>query len=449
MPVIRSKNVVTPEGVRPAAIHIEKGVIRAVEPDHAPDAADSFVLPGLVDIEVHINEPGHAEWEGFWTATRAAAAGGFTTLVDMPVHSVPPTGTLEAWSAKRTSALGKCWVDCGFWGAATPGNIQELDLLWRAGVLGFRWLPLSTEPARVENGLKEVLLETERLRAPLLFHVEDVLPPSSGPVAGDAGEAAAAISYHDYLASFPPEAEQAAVERVIRLGQETHARIHISHLSASGAASLLGKGNGHSGASVAVTAGTNPHYLYFAAEDVPDGATAFKCAPPIRERNHQAGLWGALLDGSLDLISTGHSPAARDLRQGGFGQAWPGIASLQVALAAVWTARRPGVELIAKWMAERPADLAGLGHRKGKIAPGYDADFVIWNPQKRWMLMPQDLHHRQKITPYVGCQFQGEVEATFLRGRKIYEAGQFAPTPSGQILERRAHGSGAVKAPVP
>ena len=337
----------------------------------------------------------------------------------MPVHSTPPMATLETWSAKREAANGKLWVDCGFWGGVTPGDVRELALLWRAGVLGFH-----CSAGIGADELRSAMVELAKLDAPLLVHF-DSARLDGAPVE----------TYAGYLAATPVEAEVAAIRDVIAAARSTGARVHVLSVSC-GEAAQLARDAQQSG--VRVSAGTNPHYLYFAAEEIADGATAFQCAPPIRGRDQRDALWNSLSDGALGLIASGHSPVPKEKKQGGYAEAWPGVAGLQVALAAVWTARRPSFDNIAKWMSEEPARLAGLGDRKGRIAPGYDADFVVWNPQHKWMLMPQDLHHRHKMTPYIGSQLQGEVEATFVRGVKVFQGGQFSQSPAGRMIERNA-----------
>ena len=377
------------------------------------------MLPGLVDTHVHINEPGRSEWEGFETATRGAAAGGVTTLVDMPLNSVPATTSVEGFRAKIDAARGKCWVDAGFWGGVVPGNAAEIGPLMREGVLGFKCFlaPSGVEefPNVTEADLLEALGELDRSGAVLLVHAE--LAALLRPVSGDAQ------IYRNYLHSRPRAAENEAIALMIRAGGRT--KIHIVHLSSADALPMLRQ----AGMSVE----TCPHYLTFAAEDVPDGATEFKCAPPIRERENVERLWAALEEGTIGMVVSDHSPCPPSMKSGDFSSAWGGIASLQLGLAIMWNhVRRRGIapQRLVEWMSAAPARLAGLANRKGAIAPGLDADIVIWNPAAE----PGELHHRHKLTPYRRQEFPGAVEATFLRGHKIYERGHFAPAPLGAIL---------------
>lgn len=408
MLIVRSQRVVTSDGIRPAAIHIDlKGVIRAVEPDNSPELSDSVVMPGLVDIHASFHEPEHADWEGFHHGTRAAAAGGFTTVVEMP----GALSTLEDWSARLRAAQGKLWTDCGFW--ASPRDARESELLWRAGVLGFA--------TQDHPELRQEMHTAHALNAPLVVGL-------NAQGAAPAGE-----TYESVLAAYPPAEEASAVARIAEWSKETGARTHIACASSSAAVEGLRAARERR---VPVSIATHPHHLFFHAGQVADGATAFLASPPIREQAEQDALWSALEAGAIDLISSGHAPLPREQKQGGFSTAMPGISGLQVALAAVWTARRPPIENLVRWMSEEPARLAGLGHRKGRIAPGYDADLVVWNPQKKWMLMPQDLHHRHKMSPYIGAQLQGEVEVVFLRGAQIYAYGEFDDSPIGRVLER-------------
>jgi allantoinase len=422
--VIRGRQVYTPDGPLAASVHIAGGLIESIQPfSHstaAPvfDAGDLPVLPGLVDTHVHINEPGRTEWEGFRTATRAAAAGGITTLVDMPLNSVPATTSLEGLRAKIEAAQGQCWVDVGFWGGVVPGNTPQIEPLLAAGVLGFKCFltPSGVEefPNVTEADLRQALPELARLGAVLLVHAE--LPAWLG------GIAEPAAVYRNYLNSRPRESENQAIALMINLSQAFGARIHIVHLSSSDALPMLRQARAHG---LPVTVETCPHYLTFAAEDIPDGATEFKCAPPIRERENNQRLWAALEEGVIDMVVTDHSPCPPHMKSGDFATAWGGIASLQLSLASMW-GHCPAPKL-AQWMSTAPARLAGLAHRKGAIAPGFDADLAIWNPNAP----PAELQHRHKLTPY---HPRGAVEATFLRGQKIYERGSFVSAPFGAIL---------------
>ena len=445
--IVRGRRVITPEGERAASIHIRGGVITSISefdsittgtPIH--DAGELVVMPGLVDTHVHINEPGRTDWEGFSSATRAAAAGGVTTLIEMPLNSIPAVTSAAAYREKIAAAAGKLSVDVGFWGGVVPGNTAELCALWDAGVFGFKCflVPSGVEEFEhvTEENLREALPKLASLGAPLLAHAE--VP---GPIeAAERKLAKSAFRKHaTWLASRPREGEDQAISLLLRLCREYRAAIHIVHLSSSDSTSQLrrAKENG-----LAVTVETCPHYLTFAAEDIPDGATEFKCAPPIREGENRERLWAALGDGTIDLIATDHSPSPPQMKlheSGDFLRSWGGIASLQLSLAAVWTeARKRGypVTRLAEWLCAAPARLAGLSKRKGSIAVGYGADLVIWNPDAKFVVDPTALHHRHKITPYAGRELAGVVETTFLRGCKIYDWGEFALSTVGKVLRR-------------
>jgi allantoinase len=440
--------VVTPEGAGPAAIHIRDGVITAVSGfDDIPsgyavhEAGDSVVMPGLVDTHVHINEPGRTEWEGFSTATRAAAAGGVTTLIEMPLNSIPATTTAAGFYEKIATAAGKLWVDVGFWGGVGPGNVVEIRLLWEAGVFGFKCFLVSSGVEEFkevsEADLRAALPELAALDAVLLAHAE--LPGPIEEAVRKRPKGAPANEYATWLASRPRQAENEAIALLLRLGGEFKARVHIVHLSSSDAISQLRQAKSQR---MRVSVETCPHYLTFSAEEIADGATQFKCAPPIRERENREKLWTALWDGTIDFIASDHSPCLPEMKlreEGDFLRAWGGIASLQISLPAVWTeARSRGYALthLAEWMCRGPARLAGLEKRKGAIAAGCDADLVIWNPDAKFRVEPASLHFRHKLTPYAGLELFGAVGTTFLRGRKVFEHGQFSAAATGQVLYR-------------
>jgi allantoinase len=448
--IVRGKRVITPQGERAAAIHVRGGVIAAVSAyseipsgSTVHEAGDLVVMPGLVDTHVHINEPGRTEWEGFSSATRAAAAGGVTTLIEMPLNSVPATTTAAAFREKLAAAAGKLWVDTGFWGGVVPGNSEELQPLWEAGVFGYKCFLLPSgvdEFAHVTGAdLRLALPKLAAWGAPLLAHAE--LPEPIEQAVASLPKTASPRKYATWLAARPREAENEAVALLLRLGGEFGARIHIVHVSSSDALALL---RGAKDAGGKVTAETCPHYLTFAAQEIADGATQLKCAPPIRERENREKLWQGLGDGTLDFIASDHSPcppAMKLAEEGDFLRAWGGIASLQLSLPAVWTeagARGYAVTHLAKWLCEGPARLAGLAGRKGSIAAHCDADFVIWDPEAKFHVEPAQLHHRHKLTPYAGRELAGRVETTFLRGRKVFERGEFSAAPVGHVLHRGA-----------
>ena len=508
--IVRSRRIVLPDGVRPATIHIQDGKITRVGPyedwsdvnssgapaspsldgardgpEHVEgpkdgderqsegwateryDAHDLVVSPGIVDTHVHINEPGRTDWEGFDTATRAAAAGGVTTVVDMPLNSVPATTTAAALEAKRTAARGQCHVDVAFWGGVVPGNAGHLDELVEAGVRGFKCflVPSGVDefPAVDERDLRAALPIIARRSVPLLVHAE-----SPGLINSQSNQQSAIQNqqYSRYLMTRPPEAEVEAIRLIVRLAREFGAYAHIVHVASSEAADAVARGKADG---IDITAESCPHYLTFAAEDVPDGATEFKCAPPVREARHREALWNALIDGTLDLVATDHSPAPPALKcPGDFMKAWGGIASLELSLATVWTSAREEVSRLksqgseslngegylrsrtsmrletsdlrvdlcslAGWMSEGPARLAGLHNRKGRIAPGYDADLVVWDPDAVWTVDHSRLHQRHKMTPYAGRRLAGRVQTTFLRGTPVWRDGRLIAAGSGRLL---------------
>jgi len=444
---IRGKRVVTPEGVKAATVHIRGGVIVGVAgyDDISPgkavyDAGDSVVMPGLVDTHVHINEPGRTGWEGFRTATRAAAAGGVTTLIDMPLNSIPATTTAAALKIKRAAARRKCRVNVGFWGGVVPGNAGKLRALQRAGVFGFKCFLVPSGVPEFEcvgeSDLRIALPELAAMNVPLLIHAE--LP---GPMEKEAGKLSKADprKYKSWLQSRPPEAETEAVAMMIRLAREFNAQIHIVHLSSERSVALIRRAKQEG---LRVSAETCPHYLYFASRSIPNGATEYKCAPPIRDSRNNEKLWTALANGAIDFVVSDHSPSPPAMKRrsaGDFFLAWGGISSLQLGLPILWTAMRGGDDSLlhlARWMCSGPARLAGLEKRKGAIAAGYDADIVVWNPKKRFIVRPNMLQHRHKLSPYLNESLRGEVETTFLGGELIYDRGLFPKTPRGTLLRR-------------
>ncbi len=446
--VIRGRRVVTPDAIGPAAMYIRDGVIAAVGGyDDVPagaqlfDAGDHVVMPGLVDTHVHINEPGRTHWEGFETATRAAAAGGVTTLIEMPLNSIPTTTTGAAYQEKLIAAQGKLWVDVGFWGGVVPGNASEIRALADAGVFGFKCflVPSGVDEFSYvkEADLRESLPVLAELGMTLLVHSE--LPGPIERASAAVSAEAAPNRYSTWLASRPRQAENEAIALLVRLAREFKARIHVVHLSSSDALPILRDAK-RSG--VRITVETCPHFLTFAAEEIPDGATQYKCAPPIRERENREMLWAALSEGLIDLVATDHSPCPPEMKCSGTGdflKAWGGISSLQLSLPVMWTQlqkRGYSINHLVKWMCHAPAQLAGLAEQKGRIAAGYDADLVVWKPEESIRLEPSQLHHRHKLTPYAGQVLNGVVETTFVRGQKSYDHGEFFPTPVGAILQR-------------
>jgi allantoinase len=418
--VLRGRRVVTPTGVRAASVHVASGRISRVTgwdeaADGVPvmDAGDSLVMPGLVDTHVHVNEPGRTEWEGFETATRAAAAGGITTICDMPLNSIPATTTAPALRAKRAAAQDPAVVTVEFIGGVVPGNTAELEGLRDAGACAFKCF-LSPSgvvefPHVGEADLREAFPVLARLGLPLMVHAEDPAGLLSG---------GPAHRYADYLASRPVAAERAAIALLVRLMEWCPTPVHVVHLSSATSLDLVRDARGRG---LPLTVETCPHYLTFAAEEIPEGATEYKCAPPIRAGAEREGLWRALLAGEIDLVASDHSPCppAMKATQGDFFSAWGGIASLQLSLAAVWTgarARGAPPERVAEWMSAAPTRLIRAEERKGALAEGLDADIVVWDPDARFVVDPAALLHRHKLTPYAGRELFGVVRATYAGG---------------------------------
>ncbi len=436
--VFRAPRVITAAGEAARCVGVRDGRIAAVEPLDArleggrvvDLGADVVLLPGLVDTHVHVNDPGRTEWEGFETATRAAAAGGVTTIIDLPLNSLPPTVDVDALELKRKTAQGKAHVDVGFWGGAVPGNGGELRGLHDAGVFGFKCFLLHSGvdefPQLGVEELTEVLRRLRGFGAQLIVHAEDSDVIDHAPSAG--GD-----RYADFLASRPRGAENLAIAQVVELARWTGARVHILHLSSSDALPMIASARRDG---VEITVETCPHYLTFTAEEIPDGATQLKCCPPIREASNRELLWKGLADGVIDCVVSDHSPCTADLKRfdiGDFGVAWGGIAGLQVGLPAVWTqARQRGHALtdVVGWMAARPASLAGLRH-KGQIAVGYDADLCVFAPDEAFVVDEQKLRHRNPISAYHGRALAGVVYGTWLRGKEVT-----GMDPHGRLLRR-------------
>lgn len=438
-----SRRVVTPQGIRAGALLVDgekiRGVVGASEvPSDAisEDFGDLALLPGLVDSHVHINEPGRTEWEGFHTATRAAAAGGYTMLVDMPLNCVPATTSVSALEAKRRAAQGQSLVDWAAWGGVVQNNQAEIAALARAGVLGFKCFlvhPGIEEFTMVgERDLRLALPHVARTGLPLLVHAE--LP---GPIDAAAHPLRNAdwTRYANYLQSRPDEAELAAIRLMLALCREYKFRLHIVHLATASALEMLRTARAEG---LPVTVETCPHYLHLQAEAIADGATPYKCAPPIRDRANREQLWQGLHDGIIDLVVTDHSPcppALKRMEEGNFCSAWGGIASLSVALSVMWMeAQQRGFALhdIARWMSSHPAKLAGCDARKGQLATGFDADFVVFDPEAAFTVTNDRLHQRHAITPYLGEKLRGLVKRTYLRGQAVFFDGEFAGAATGR-----------------
>ncbi len=437
---IRSRRIQTPVGVVDGAVIVSNGKIEAVQQGShglanmkVYDAGELALLPGAVDTHVHVNEPGRTDWEGYESATRAAAAGGITTLVDMPLNCIPVTTSVKAFETKLAALEGKLTIDCGFYGGVVPGNTHEITPMVKRGVLGFKAFMVHSgiddfpdvKPHDLDVAMPEVALSG----VPLLVHAElegkvDLTPKKAGPE-----------PYSSYLKSRPRAWENDAIHLMIDKCRSTRCRVHVVHLSSSDAVPMLHQARQNG---IPITAETCPHYLTFTAEEIKDGDTRFKCAPPIREQENRERLWQGLKDGDIHFVVSDHSPCAPHLKlleRGDFEKAWGGIAGLQFGMSAVWQgAAERGLELahLVRWLAERPAALVGLSDRKGKIAVGADADFVVFDPNQQLTVKTGEIHHKHKVTPYEGRVMRGKVEATFVRGRLVFERGQFAGGPSGK-----------------
>ena len=442
-----SRRVVTPHGIKAAAVLVEdRRIIDVVPPDQLPaqipvkDFGEAAILPGLVDSHVHVNEPGRTEWEGFRTATRAAAAGGYTLLVDMPLNCLPATTTVDALEVKRKTASGQCYVDWMAWGGVVSDNQEHIESLAAAGVPGFKCFLIHPGIDGFtmvnEQELRAALPHLARTGLPLLVHAE--LP---GPVDAATLRLVAAdwSKYATYLQSRPDEAELSAIQLMISLCREYHFRLHIVHLATSQALDMLRAAKSEG---LPVSVETCPHYLHFSSDKIPDGQTLFKCAPPVRGRENREELWQGLRDGAIDLVATDHSPCPPEMKrldERSFRTAWGGISSLSLALPVMWTeANGRGFTLIdiARWMAEGPARLAGCESHKGRIAKDFDADFVVFEPEAEFIATEDRLFYRHRLSPYLGEKLCGVVKATYLRGECVFADGNFPGEPGGRELRR-------------
>ncbi|MEA1880853.1 MAG: allantoinase AllB [Candidatus Marinimicrobia bacterium] len=436
---ITSQRTLTPEGEKPATILI-KGekildVVSVTEiPSDCPveDIGNDVVMPGLVDAHVHINEPGRTDWEGFETATKAAAAGGITTLVDMPLNCIPVTTTVDALNQKITATENQLWIDCGFYGGLIPDNIQDLESLADAGVLGFKAFlspsGIDEFPNVSEKHLREALPILAKKEIPVLVHAE----LENGATSSEDNK-----SYKHFQESRPKSWENNAIKLLINLCREFAVHIHIVHLSSAdilpGIAQTRKDG-------FPLTVETCPHYLHFSSERISDGDTRFKCAPPIWDAENRENLWAGLEEGIINFITSDHSPCTPDLKNleaGDFEKAWGGISSIQFALPVIWTeCKRRGYSLdqLINWMSKQPAKFVGMDYLKGQISPGFDADLVCWNPDEKYIIKKEAIHHKNKLTPYEGETLFGVVNSTFLRGKKVYEKGQFLENPKGKMI---------------
>lgn len=443
MLALTSSRVVLDDQLRDATVVIEGERIcevragQVVRPGETHVAVDPFVLaPGVVDSHVHINEPGRTDWEGFATATQAAASGGVTTVVDMPLNCIPVTTTAAALAIKCEAAAPRLWIDVGFWGGVVPGNADDLAALAEAGVLGCKAFMVHSGidefPASDEAVLRAAMLRLRDAGVPLLAHAE--LDVAAAPAQGDPR------SHASWLRSRPCAMEDAAIALLIRLCRETGCAVHVVHLSSADSLPQIAAAKREG---LPLTVETCAHYLCLRAEDIADGQTHFKCAPPIRDDDNRARLWQGLRDGTIDFVVTDHSPctpALKQLERGDFQAAWGGIASLQLGLQAVWTearARGVGIPELFAWMSSRPAAFAGLAARKGRIAVGHDADLIVWDPDTAATIHAAQLRFRHKLSPYVGRTLYGAVRQTYLRGTIVYDGTAVHPAARGVALLHR------------
>lgn len=439
--VIKGERVLTPGGMKAAVVLLKNGKIADVSDDipsgnlPVTDIGNKVLMPGVVDPHVHINEPGRTDWEGFDTATKAAIAGGITTLVDMPLNSSPVTTTDKGFDEKLQSTKGQLHTNCGFWGGLVPGNENEIEPLIEKGVLGFKAFlthsGIDEFPNVAESNLRKAMPLIAKYGLPLLVHCELSTPTHYSPPSTHL--------YKDYLTSRPKQWEDDAIALMIRLCREFNCRTHIVHLSSANSIGQIAKAKKEG---LPLTVETGQHYLFFNAESIKDGQTQFKCAPPIREKENNERLWQALKEGIIDFVATDHSPAPPAMKQltsGDFMKAWGGISSIQFALPVLWTAAKKhgcSPDDIAGWLCEKPAQLPGLQDSKGKIQKGHDADLVVWDPEKSFTVTENMIHHRHKITPYLNEELCGVVEQTYIKGELVFDKGSFTGLNKGTIILR-------------
>ena len=436
---ITSQRVVTPEGVRAAAVLIKgEKILNVIPIENTPetcpidDMGNNVIMPGLVDIHVHINEPGRTDWEGYETATRAAGSGGITTIVDMPLNCIPVTTTVNAFKIKLKSTYNKLWVDCGFYGGLIPENLDEMKPLVKSGVLGFKAFMshsgIDEFPKVSETDLRNALSILTSYDLPLLVHAE---------LEDHSNHDKDLHTYESYMATRPKSWENNAIKLLIKLCKEFQTPIHIVHLSSSEALDDITRARKEG---LPISAETCPHYLHFTSEKITDGDTRFKCAPPIRDEENKKQLWEGLISGTIDFITSDHSPCLSELKklsEGKFDLAWGGISSLQFSLSVIWTEcidQGLSFSHLTNWMSSNPAKFIGIDHCKGQISAGYDADLVCWNPDESFVVEPNIINFKNKITPYEGEKLFGIVKRTYLRGNTIFDRGQIMNGPLGKTI---------------
>ncbi|XP_068739908.1 allantoinase, mitochondrial-like [Montipora capricornis] len=450
--VIKGQRIVLPDSIISGCVVVKNGQIVGIEAGYsaisAPlgakvlDAENLVVMPGVVDSHVHVNEPGRTEWEGFATATQAAAAGGITTIVDMPLNSIPPTTTMDGFNTKLNCARNKCWTDVAFWGGVIPGNQAEIKPMVSAGIKGFKCFLVHSGvdefPCVTENDVRLAMMQMQGTDAVFLFHAEVELPQGPPITSQDPSK------YSTFLESRPESMENQAIEMVIKLCREYRVPCHIVHLSSASALPMIRRARADG---VPLTIETTHHYLSLTAEDVPEGATQYKCCPPVRDCKNRDSLWDALKSRDIDLVISDHSPCTVDLKcleKGDFMAAWGGISGVQYGLSIFWSnACRRGFTLhdVVRVLCEEPAKLSRLSHRKGKIAVGMDADLVLWNPDESFVVDQKNTRHRNKVTPYHNMELKGVVHKTILRGNLVYERDRVCDHPAGQLLLETGQGS--------
>lgn len=434
---LKSKNIVTPTNIVEGIICCNEGKILSIKAynsniENIIDVGELFVLPGVIDPHVHINEPGRTEWEGFNTITKAAIAGGVTTLVDMPLNASPVTTTVVAFDAKIKATSNKLNCNCGFWGGVIPGNENEMEGLIKKGVLGFKAFlthsGIDEFPNVTENDLRKAMPIIAKHNLRLLVHCE-----LSKVLSFQESES----SYLNYMNSRPREWEDNAIELMIQLSQEFNCKVHVVHLSSSNSIKKIQEAKSKG---IPITVETSQHYLYFSSEEIGNGKTEYKCAPPIREKENNIKLYKALEENIIDFVATDHSPCTpnlKELESGNFMKAWGGISSIQFALSVLWTVvknNNGSIHQLVKWLSENPAKCIGFKNTKGKIEIGFDADLIVLNPEEKFTVTESSIHHKNKITPYLNKLLCGVVHQTYLKSKLVFNNGEFITLQQGELL---------------